>query len=231
VFHDAAKHRAGSLLSRLRLDPGRRSAVSVGVAAVVVAIITGAWVWSARPHRVSAAAPLIPSAASASERSTVGSASPVPSSGPRGSASSGSGAVVVDVAGKVRRPGLVRLPSGARAYDAVQAAGGALPGVSLDGVNLAARVSDGQQIMVGPGPLPSAGTSGSPATVARAGPVDLNSAGPDQLQSLPGVGPVLAQHILDWRAAHGQFSSVDQLSQVPGIGPAKFAALKDLVSV
>ena len=143
--------------------------------------------------------------------------------------------VVVDVAGKVHRPGLVRLTAGARAYDAVQAAGGPLPGVDLNSVNLAARVSDGQQIVVGvvPAPAPpAAGAADAAATgAARAGPFDLNAASAEQLQSLPGVGPVLAQHIMDWRAAHGRFSAVDQLQQVTGIGPAKFAVLKPLVAV
>ena len=199
---------------------------------MVVAILTGAWVWSARPHLQSTASPSAATAARPSPVSAVtGTAAGPYAGGAPSSAPAGAGAVVVDVAGKVRRPGLVRLSGGARAFDAVAAAGGALPGVSLDSINLAARVTDGQQIVVGPGPPVSSGgarpsSSGGPAT-----PVDLNSAGMDQLQTLPGVGPVLAQHILDWRAAHGRFASIDQLRQVTGIGPAKFESLKPLVTV
>lgn len=233
MFHDVAKHRAHSLLARLRVDPGRRTAMSVGVVALVVAILTGAWVWSARPHSESASPALAPAAALSSAPAAPGTPTVTAGASAKGSAPAGAAGVVVDVAGKVHRPGLVHLPAGARAFDAVQAAGGALPGVSLDSINLAARVSDGQQIVVGPGPVPAGvtGSSGASGSAARAGPVDLNSASADQLQSLPGVGPVLAQHILDWRAAHGQFTSVDQLGQVAGIGPTKFASLKSLVTV
>jgi competence protein ComEA len=148
--------------------------------------------------------------------------------------------VVVDVAGKVRRPGVYHLPGGARVDDAIRAAGGALAGARLDRLNLAARLVDGQQVAVGIPPAagggggPAVAGSGSPAPsggASTAGPVDLNTAGLDQLETLPGVGPVLAQHILDWRTAHGSFASVDQLNDVSGIGEVKFAALRPLVSV
>ncbi len=146
--------------------------------------------------------------------------------------------MVVDVAGKVRHPGLYRLPVGARVDDAVRAAGGALAGVDVSSLNLAARVVDGQQILVGIAPpagagaAPTGGAAGpGGAAGTSAGPVDLNTAGLDQLETLPGVGPVLGQHILDWRTAHGRFATVDQLLDVTGIGPAKFAALRALVSV
>jgi competence protein ComEA len=144
--------------------------------------------------------------------------------------------VVVDVAGKVRHPGLYRLPVGSRVDDAIRAAGGARPGVRLDGLNLAAKLVDGQQVAVGVAPAPNAGGDGTGAGATGSdgpagGPVNLNTAGLDQLQTLPGVGPVLAQHILDWRTQHGSFSSVDQLDDVTGIGDVKFAALKSLVTV
>jgi competence protein ComEA len=141
--------------------------------------------------------------------------------------------LVVDVAGKVRRPGLYRLPPGARVADAVAAAGGVQRGVDTTSVNLAARVVDGQQIVIGIAGVPGTGPAAdAPASGGSAGgPVSLNTATLAQLQTLPGVGPVLAQHILDWRDAHGRFTSVDQLDDVPGIGAVKFASLKPLVTL
>jgi competence protein ComEA len=155
--------------------------------------------------------------------------------------------VVVDVAGKVRRPGLYRLALGARVDDAVRAAGGALAGIDLSSLNLAAKVVDGQQILVGvqgapggavggPGtaggaPIGGGGVAAAPAASGGGGLVDLNSATLEQLETLPGVGPVLGQRILDWRTAHGNFATVDQLNDVSGIGDVKFAALKPLVTV
>lgn len=147
----------------------------------------------------------------------------------------------MDVAGKVRRPGIYRLPAGSRVDDALRAAGGAQPGVSTAALNLAARLSDGEQIVVSvPGLAATAG--GAPGAPGTAGPssgsqsdgsatVSLNSATLEQLESLPGVGPVLGQHILDWRAQHGRFTSVDQLRDVSGIGEVKFAALKPRVTL
>jgi competence protein ComEA len=223
----------------VRLDPGRRTALAVGVAAVLAAVLTGLWVLSARPKAlaVSSAAPGLPGA-----RSPQASAPMLPArrSTPAPASSSAAPVVVVDVAGKVRRPGVYRLPGGARVDDAIRAAGGALAGARLDRLNLAARLVDGQQVAVGIPPAagggggPAVAGSGSPAPsggASTAGPVDLNTAGLDQLETLPGVGPVLAQHILDWRTAHGSFASVDQLNDVSGIGEVKFAALRPLVSV
>jgi competence protein ComEA len=219
----------------MRLDPGRRAAAAVGLAVLVAAVLTGLWLLAQRPHPValSAGASQLPGAApSAGGLSLVAphavGAAPAPAPAPS--------PVVVDVAGRVRRPGLYRLPAGSRVDDAVRAAGGPLAGVDLSSLNLAARLVDGQQILVGaaggvgpagqPGPDPGGGLSGGPAA-----PVELNSATLDQLETLPGVGPVLGQHILDWREQHGQFTSVDQLQDVSGIGPAKFAALAGLVTV
>jgi competence protein ComEA len=137
--------------------------------------------------------------------------------------------VVVDVGGRVRRPGLVTLPLGSRVADALRAAGGALRARDLVALNLAARVSDGELLLVGvPG---AAGAAGSGAGPAASGPVDLNTATAEQLDALPGIGPVLAQHILDWRTAHGGFRSVDQLRDVSGIGDSTFADLAPLVTV
>jgi competence protein ComEA len=138
--------------------------------------------------------------------------------------------LVVDVAGKVRRPGLVRTRQGARVADVLAAAGGALPGVDLSTLNLARRVADGEQILVGVGgPPPVAGTPVGPGVTG--GQVDLNTATAAQLEELPGVGPVLAQRIVDWRTEHGRFSSVDELQEVSGVGEKKFADLRPHVRV
>lgn len=135
--------------------------------------------------------------------------------------------IVVDVAGRVHRPGLVTLPAGSRVSDAVRAAGGALRRADLVLVNLAARVSDGQLLVVG---VPGATAAGADAS-GSAGPVNLNTATADQLDALPGIGPVLAQRIIDWRGAHGGFHSVRDLDQVSGIGDSIYAELEPLVTV
>lgn len=138
--------------------------------------------------------------------------------------------LTVDVAGKVARPGLRRLPAGARVADALAAAGGTLPGTDTSTLNLARPLTDGEQLLVGVTPTPGAPVPGpDPALPAPGSPLSLNSATPAQLDALPGVGPVLAQHILDFRTQHGAFTSVQQLRQVPGIGDRKFTTLKPLV--
>jgi competence protein ComEA len=136
--------------------------------------------------------------------------------------------VTVDVSGKVHHPGVFKLSSSSRVIDAVRAAGGPLHGVSLDSLNLAARLTDGQQVVVG-GAVVAAGPPDAAGTTQTA-VVDVNSATVEQLQTLPGIGPVLAQHIVDYRTQHGPFATVDALRQVSGIGPSKFAQLKDHVS-
>ena len=136
--------------------------------------------------------------------------------------------IVVDVGGRVRHPGLVTLPAGARVADAIAAAGGALRPADLERIDLAAHVTDGQLLLIGvPGSTPGAGGG---AATGGVGPIDLNTATVEQLDALPGVGPVLAQRIVAWREAHGGFRSVDDLQQVPGIGARKFSDLKSLVS-
>jgi competence protein ComEA len=177
--------------------------------------------WAGRPETV--AVPRVAAAAPA-----VGVPRPVPSPGPPVGAGARTGAgVVVDVAGKVRRPGVRKLPAGARVADAVKAAGGALPGADTSGLNLARVLADGEQVVVG-APAPAPGPSGSaPGPTA---PVSLSTATPEQLETLPGVGPVLAQHIIDYRTQHGGFTSIDQLNEVTGIGDRRFADLKPLVT-
>ena len=130
--------------------------------------------------------------------------------------------VVVDVSGKVVHPGLVRLPTGSRVADALAAAGGARRGVSLDSVNLARVLTDGEQIAVG---VPTPGVVGAPGGATGGGPVSINNSTAEQLDALPGIGPVLAARIVAWRTAHGAFSSVDGLTDVPGIGPSLLSKL------
>jgi competence protein ComEA len=137
--------------------------------------------------------------------------------------------VVVAVSGRVRRPGLVRLTSGARVADAIESAGGVLPGTDVSTLNLARKVTDGELIVVGVTGSPS--TSGAAASGGGAGPVNLNTATADQLQTLPGVGPVLAQRIVEYRDQHGGFRTVADLRQVTGIGDARYRDLKDRVTV
>jgi competence protein ComEA len=141
--------------------------------------------------------------------------------------------LVVHVVGEVRRPGLYRLRDGARIADAVHRAGGALRDADLAAVNLAAPLVDGVQILV---PARAVAPSGSPAgsgggaTGAATGPVSLSSATLEELDQLPGVGPVTAQKIVDYRTEHGPFASVDELDAVPGIGPTRIEQLRELVT-
>jgi competence protein ComEA len=142
--------------------------------------------------------------------------------------------LVVHVVGAVRRPGLYRLPDGSRIDDALRRAGGPRPKAELAVVNLAAPVADGQQIVV-----PAEGGAVAQAAVGAAGvagafpggKVHLNSATLDQLDELPGIGPVTAQKILDYRAANGAFRSVEELDAVSGIGPARLEDLRPLVDL
>jgi competence protein ComEA len=140
--------------------------------------------------------------------------------------------LVVHVVGAVRRPGLYRLADGARIADALRRAGGATRRADLSLVNLAAPVSDGTQVVVPrrapPAPALAGGGGGDPG--AAAGPVHLNTATVEQLDELPGVGPVTAQKIVEYREQHGAFSSVDDLDAIPGIGPARLEQLRELVA-
>jgi competence protein ComEA len=230
---------AGRLWSRLaglvpgsfagaRIDPGRRGAVSMVALALVAAAAVGVLTWRSRPAQVPVTAPVAVRSGGLAESGPAGS-SASPSVGATGPS------LIVAVAGKVRRPGVVTLPAGSRVIDAVRAAGGALPGVDLGLLNLARRLSDGELVVVGlpagPDPAaapadPAAGPAGAPGA-----PLDLNAATAEQLDALPGVGPVLAQRIVEFRTVHGRFNSVDQLRDVNGIGDSKFAQLRDRVTV
>jgi len=138
--------------------------------------------------------------------------------------SSGGPDVVVDVAGAVRRPGVYRLPVGSRVVDAIERAGGPAGDAVLEGINRAARLADGQQVMV-----PARGPDGTAATSAGAaedGPISLGSATVEQLETIDGIGPATAGKIVEYRDQHGGLSSVDQLDQVSGIGPATMESLR-----
>lgn len=212
-----------------RLDPGRPGLLAVVAVGVVGALLAFVGYLRARPVAVPLAA-AVPTAAGAV--SPARPATPVPPRAP---------ALVVDVAGRVRHPGVVRLPAGARVADAVRAAGGPLPGARLGLLNLARRLADGEQVVVGVAAVGAAGPQAPGVTGTApvagdaggaAGPVvDVNAATVEQLVGLPRVGPVLAQRIVDYRTAHGPFASVDDLQRVPGIGPATLAELRALVTV
>jgi competence protein ComEA len=188
------------------------------VALAVVLLVAGGLAfqhfWTGRPHTVRVPPP---SAAAPPRLPPLASAPALPASAaPK---------VTVDIAGKVARPGLRRLPKGSRVADALTAAGGPLPGTDTTALNLARPLADGEQILVG---VPGSAAGGS-TTPGEGVPVSLNSATAVQLDALPGVGPVLAQHIIDFRGRHGGFTSVQQLHQVPGIGDRKFTTLSALV--
>ena len=151
--------------------------------------------------------------------------------------------LLVHVAGEVLRPGVVTVPPGSRVADTVAAAGGPTDAADLTGLNLARPVADGEQVLVlrpgqtppppPPQPPPASAPAAAGGASARipAGPLDLNAAGPADLDALPGVGPVLAQRIVEWRTANGGFRSVEELREVAGIGPARYAELSLLVRV
>ncbi|MEU3885988.1 ComEA family DNA-binding protein [Streptomyces sp. NPDC029041] len=229
----------------------RRSVLALTVVLVVAAAFAAQHFWTGRtqsvraPEVVRAAVPFgerQESGPGGHERGpdAVGASSGASSEAPSGSLKAGAGEIVVDVGGKVREPGIHRLPPGSRVADALQAAGGVKPGTNTDGLNRARFLVDGEQVIVGgPAPAGGAGVSGAapggPAGVVTGGaagpaaPVSLNTATVDQLDTLPGVGPVLAQHIIDYRTQHGGFRSVDELREVNGIGDRRFADLRDLV--
>jgi competence protein ComEA len=208
----------------MRIVPSRRAVAGLALVALLTAALLGWRVIGGRARP----APL-PPAAVASVATPLGSTSPpvvAASTSPTGQP------VVVDVVGRVRHPGLVRLPSGSRVDDALRAAGGPLPHTDLTSLNLARVLVDGEQIAVDvPGAGPPAPSGGSGSGTAPSVIINLNTATLEQLESLPGLGPVLAQRILDWRTEHGRFASVDQLRDVSGIGDAKFAEIRPRVTV
>jgi len=183
----------------------RRRALVAGVVALLVLVVAGKLLL--RPARP-AVPPPVRLAARAADRPATN--------------------VFVNVVGAVRRPGLYRLKDGSRVADAVRRAGGPTPKAQIELLNLAARIADGEQIVV---PRRRAGgVVATPGGGAAAGPVHLNSATIEQLDALPGVGPVTAQKILDYRQQHGAFGSVNELDAISGIGPARLETLRGLVA-
>lgn len=237
---DAADHRGW--VAKMRADPGRAGVIALAVVAALAVLVTVFTLVRDRPAPVmSAKLPPVERAATASPRSsaTPGAGPPAPDR-----------PVVVSVVGLVHTPGLVTLAPGARIADALQAAGGPVNGADTIGLNMARPVGDGEQIVIGLAPVAgqrtalgssvSAGTSaasGTPGQVSgtvkpKAGEaLDLNTATQEQLDALPGVGPVTAAAIVAWRQANGKFTSVDQLADVDGIGPARLEKLRPLVRV
>jgi competence protein ComEA len=208
---------------------------------VVVAVILGVRLSlasaAARPVSVGSAT-VRASAPTTSTMSAGGRASPTGVAIAQPSPTATASSLVVYVSGRVRRAGVVRLSVGSRVQDALRAAGGALPGSDLDSINLAQPLTDGEQVSVaraGRGSRVSAAGASGPAGASGApggGPVvDLNSADTTALDALPGVGPVLAQRIVDWRTEHGRFSSVDELDEVSGIGDKLLSEIRPHVRI
>jgi competence protein ComEA len=225
-------------LAAVRADPGRAGAIALGIVGVVAVLVTVFTLLRDKtPPVVSAKLPPVEMVSSA--RPTPPASTPAPE-----------GPVIVSVVGLVHKPGLVTIAPGARVADALTAAGGALEGADLLGLNMARRVADGEQIIVGiaapPGEPTTMGSSvasetraatptgGPTATGSASAPgdsVDLNTATIEQLDALPGVGPVTAAAIIAWRDSNGSFTSVDQLGDVDGIGPARLEKLRAQVHV
>ncbi len=184
-----------------RFDPGRQGVLALAVVGLLAAVLAGILLLRGRSSEQPLTVPPV-----------------------IGSVGSTRGAdLVVDVAGKVRRPGLVHLPAGARVDDALRAAGGVLKGTPTSSLNLARKVADGEQVLVG--------VDGAVAGGPVGGLLDLNTATTEQLDALPGIGPVLADKIVSWRTDHGRFASIDQLREVGGIGESKYSSLKSKVRV
>jgi competence protein ComEA len=219
------------------LPPTLRGRVALGPAqlalvAALVAVglgVTAWWVIRGDAHEVAAPALSTPAGGLASPAVPVASESSSASAGPGETA----GTVTVDVTGRVRKPGIAVLDAGARVIDALEAAGGARPGVDLTGLNLARPLVDGEQIVVGvAAPTGVAGATAPIPPDAATGPlVNLNTADQALLETLPDVGPVTAEAIIAWRTEHGGFTAIDELLEVDGIGDATLADLTPHVTV
>ena len=241
-----------TLQGRWAID--RTTGIVLGLSVLLGALLIGGWaVLRARPHEVAVARerPLgygygggesgsAPQAAASAHAPQVDSMPTVPVAL---SSASASGAVIVDVEGKVAKPGVRSLPTGSRILDAINAAGGALPDTDLTSLNQAQVLVDGEQVLVGVTPPPqddggsAAGHGGKGkkgrglAGTGSVEPVHLNTASVDDLEELPGVGPALAQRVVDYRTQHGAFHSVDDLRQVSGFGGQRFENLASMIAL
>jgi competence protein ComEA len=223
-------------LAKVRADPGRAGAMALAAVAAIAVLVTIFTLMREQP------APVVSAKLPPVDTAATGSRTPGPATPPNQP-------VVVSVVGLVHTPGLVTLAPGSRIADALKAAGGTTDGADTIGLNMARQVDDGEQIVVGLAPVkgqPAAlGSSVSPGSTApvptssasrpaKGGPaqlVNLNTATVQQLDGLPGVGPVMAGAIVAWRQANGKFTSVDQLGEVDGIGPGRLEKLRPLVRV
>lgn len=226
----------GEMVNRSRFGIDRSAASGVlllALGAVVGAAVVLVLGWPRGEAAPTASVPPVIS----TDSSAPGGATALPtamSSASTAATSASSGVVVIDVAGLVRKPGVVELPAGSRVIDALEAAGGVAARGNTTGLNLAQILVDGEQVLV----LSSAQQSGAAVAGGPAAPaapssslVNVNTATLEQLDTLPGIGPVLAQAIIDWRTQNGGFSSIDQLQEVSGIGDATYADLQPLVRV
>lgn len=227
-----------------RADPGRAGMIALGSVAALAVLVTVFTLLREDSAPVSSAK--LPPVTTAD--ADHGSIRPQPST-----TAADDGPVIVSVVGLVDKPGLVTLTPGARVADALEAAGGTVAKADTTGLNMARKLADGEQVLVGIAAAPgapaalgssvtgglsaapaqpgSSGTAAKPADSDPGVPVNLNTAGPDELDKLPGIGPVTASAIIAWREANGAFTSVDQLAEVDGIGTARLARVRDLVRV
>jgi len=239
-----------------RVDPGRRGMIVLLLVAALAAVATAFGVWRDRPEPRPVETSAVAALAVSSEPAVPESSAPGPSggavsgdgeagaadqSGSEPPAGGSPGEIVVSVTGLVGQPGVVTLNSGSRVADAIAAAGGATADADLTGMNLAARLADGDSVVVGTAPSAGdiasgvsgavAGSAAAAASAPAGGPIDLNTADEAALDTLPGVGPVMAQNILAWRETNCRFTSVEQLQEISGIGPSRYAQISPLVTV
>lgn len=203
---------------RERLDSLSRAELT-GLVIVVAVTLVGAGLWYVRslpkPVAIAASSPAV----GATGTAAVASASPA---GPP---------IIVDVTGWVREPGVYEFAPGDRVIDAVDRAGGAKPNADLSGLNLAAPLTDGTQVVVSKTGTAAAGATGSSGTAATGGLININSASATDFEALSGIGEVLAAAIVDYRTENGPFAAVDDLEDVSGIGPATLEEIRDQITV
>jgi len=239
--------RMPAMLRGVVWDPAARGAMMLALVALAAAAVAAFFAWHGRPVRIDtamgggAARVTASPGASPSGDGRAGGVSAEPG-GATGTPRSASPAavVVVDVAGRVREPGVVRLPAGSRVVDAIERVGGVLPGTDTTGLALARQLVDGEQILVDgrPGPasaapaaVPSAGAGSGGEAGNAVGLVHLNTATAEQFDTLPGIGPVLADRIVRYRQENGPFASPEQLAEVPGVGDRRLAELLPLIAL